>query len=91
MPVLIGHHEVVSGGYKPMTYLEANRIVNRVIAEVSGTVKTKGITELSHELRGGMSDYQYVVNCLVSTAYNAVRAMPGFDLSYAEFHSRVTA
>lgn len=71
-----------------MNHLEASKIIDRVIAEVSGTIRTNGIQELDHAQRGGMSDYLYVVDCLVATAYNAVRALPGFALSYGEFHTR---
>jgi hypothetical protein len=61
--------------------------VNRIISEVAGTIATNGIQELSHEERGGISEYDYVHNCLVSTAYNASRTM--HDLSYGEFWDRV--
>jgi hypothetical protein len=74
-----------------MNHLEASKIIDRVIAEVAGTIRTNGIQELDHAQRGGMSDYLYVVDCLVATAYNAVRALPGFALSYGEFHTRATA
>ena len=74
-----------------MNHLEASKIIDRVIAEVAGTIRTNGIQELDHEQRGGMSTYLYVVDCLVATAYNAVRALPGFALSYGEFHARATA
>lgn len=68
-----------------MDYLDTTRVVNRVISEVGGTIATSGIQELSHEERGGISNFSYVLTCLYSTAYNAVRAMPGFDMSYHEF------
>lgn len=72
-------------------YAHTTQVVNRIIDEVAGTIRTNGIQELDHEQRGGMSTYLYVVDCLVATAYNAVRALPGFALSYGEFHARATA
>lgn len=66
-------------------------IVNRVISEVAGTIATNGIQELSSEERGGISTRGYVCVCLKSTAYNAVRSMPGFDMSYGEFCRDVDA
>jgi hypothetical protein len=68
-----------------MTALRTSRIVARVIKEVAGTISTNGIQELSKEERGGVSQFGYVRVCLMSTAYNAVRAMPGFNLSYNDF------
>lgn len=68
-----------------MDYLDTNRVVKRVISEVGGTIATNGIQELSREERGGISTFGYVRTCLYATAYNAVRAMPGFDMSYNEF------
>jgi hypothetical protein len=61
--------------------------MNRIISEVAGTIATNWIQELSHEARGGVSDYDYVCNCLISTAYNASRTT--HDLSYGEFWDRV--
>ena len=61
-----------------MNSLEANRIVVRVINEVAGTAQTNGIRELGS-----------IYNCLVSTAYNAVRSLPGFSYSYNEFFAAV--
>jgi hypothetical protein len=72
-----------------MTYLESAQIVARVVAEVAGTIQTCGIQQLSHEERSGMSDYLYVRNCLISTAYNACRSFPGFNLSRNEFFQDV--
>jgi hypothetical protein len=72
-------------------YAHTTQVVNRIIDEVAGTIRTNGIQELDHEQRGGMSTYLYVVDCLVATAYNACRALPGFALSYGEFHTRATA
>lgn len=72
-------------------------IVNRVISEVAGTIATiatiatNGIQELSAEERGGISTRGYVCVCLKSTAYNAVRSMHGFDMSYGEFCRYVDA
>ena len=60
-------------------------VVNRVIMEVAGTISTNGIQELSAEDRGGISTRGYVCVCLKSTAYNAVRSMPNFNMSYGEF------
>ncbi len=60
-------------------------VVNRVIQEVAGTIATKGIQELSSEERGGISTRGYVCVCLKATAYNSVRSMPGFDMSYGDF------
>jgi hypothetical protein len=74
-----------------MNALEANRIVKRVISEVAGTIVTNGIWELSHVERGGVSEFGYVQGCLISTAYNAVRALPGFNHSYSEFFTAVEA
>ena len=74
-----------------MDSLESGRIVKRVISEVAGTISTNGIQELSHEERGGMSDYLYVRDCLVMTAYNAVRALPGFNMTVNEFYRAVDA
>ena len=74
-----------------MTYLDTSKIVARVIAEVSGTIATNGIQELSREERGGVSTFGYVRNCLIATAYNAVRALPGFNMSYGEFSRQVEA
>jgi hypothetical protein len=72
-------------------YAHTTQVVNRIIDEVAGTIRTNGIQELDHEQRGGMSTYLYVVDCLVATAYNVCRALPGFALSYGEFHARATA
>lgn len=72
-----------------MTALETTRIVNRVIAEVAGTISTNGIQELSHEERGGVSAFGYVRSCLIATAYNAVRALPNFNLSLNGFSNDV--
>lgn len=62
-----------------------HEVVNRVICEVAGTISTNGIQELNSEERGGISTRGYVCVCLKATAYNAVRAMPDFDMSYGEF------
>lgn len=72
-----------------MTLLGTNRIVNRVISEVGGTIATNGIQELNHEESGGVSQFGYVRACLVATAYNSVRAMQGFDYSYEAFFKAV--
>jgi hypothetical protein len=64
-------------------------IVNRVIQEVAGTIATNSIQELSAEERGGISTRGYVCVCLKSTAHNAVRSMPEFDMSYGEFCRQV--
>jgi hypothetical protein len=72
-----------------MTYLETSKITARVVAEVAGTIATNGIHELPRELRAGTSTFIYVKNCLISTAYNALRAMPGFNYSYSEFFADV--
>ena len=74
-----------------MTYLETSRITQRVIAEVAGTITTNGIQELSHEERGGVSAFGYVRQCLISTAYNSLRALPGFNYSFGEFFRAVEA
>lgn len=63
----------------------ASKVIDRVIAEVAGTLLTNGIRELDSTERGGMSDRIYVRSCIVGTAYNAVRAYPGFAMSYNEF------
>lgn len=72
-----------------MNNLDTNKIVNRVISEVGGTIATHGIQVLNHEERGGVSEFGYVRACLVSTAYNSVRAMPGFSYSYNGFFQAV--
>jgi len=72
-----------------MTYQHTSGVSARVISEVAGTIATNGIQELSHFENGGVSTFGYVRNCLISTAYNAIRAMDGFDLSYGEFFDRV--
>ena len=74
-----------------MNSLESGRIVKRVISEAAGTISTNGIQELSREERGGVSDYLYVRDCLVMTAYNAVRALPGFNMTVNEFYRAVDA
>ena len=72
-----------------MTYLETSKIVTRVISETAGTIATNGIHELPREMVGGTSTFIYVRNCIISTAYNAVRALPGFSYSYSEFWNDV--
>ena len=74
-----------------MTQLQASRITSRVIAEVAGTIATNGIQELDHTERGGVSTFGYVRNCLIATAYNSVRALPGFNFSYSDFWNLVEA
>lgn len=64
---------------------QTHAIVNRVISEVAGTIATNGIQELSNEMRGGVSTRLYVCVCLKSTAYNSIRALPHFDMSYGDF------
>jgi hypothetical protein len=61
------------------------RIVNRVISEVAGTIQTNGIWELSR--MGAVSSFTYVSNCIIATAYNALRDRN--DMSYGEFHDLV--
>lgn len=51
-------------------------VVKRVIMEVAGTIATNGIHDLDKTERGGVSQFGYVRACLMSTAYNALRAMP---------------
>ena len=72
-----------------MNALQAGQIIKRVISEVAGTIATNGIQELSHEEQGGVSSFGYVRNCLISTAYKSVRALPGFNYSYGEFFREV--
>lgn len=74
-----------------MTYAQTSLIVDRIVAEVAGTIATNGIQELSKEERGGMSSFLYVRNCLVATAYNSARSYPGFSHSYSEFFDAVMA
>ena len=73
----------------PLTALDTAKIVWRVIAEVGGTIATNGIQELSKEERGGVSQFGYVRACLISTAYNGVRALPNFTMSYNAFFAAV--
>ena len=72
-----------------MIALHTSKVVNRVIAEVAGTISTNGIQELSKEECGGVSAFGYVRSCLIATAYNAVRAMPGFNSTYNQFANDV--
>jgi len=66
-------------------------VIKRVIAEVAGTIATNGIQELSREERGGVSTFGYVRNCIIATAYNALRDRDDFNMSYAEFFRAVEA
>lgn len=72
-----------------MNHLDTNRVVNRVISEVGGTIATNGIQDLNKQESGGVSQFGYVRACLVSTAYNSVRAMPGFNYSFDAFFKAV--
>lgn len=74
-----------------MDYLQASKITARVIAETAGTIKTNGIQELDHTERGGVSSYSYVYSCIVMTAYNALRALPGFSYTVNDFYKAVEA
>lgn len=74
-----------------MTALDTHRIVARVILEVGGTIATNGIQELHHTERGGVSTFGYVRGCLYSTAYNGVRELPNFNMSYDDFCKAVDA
>ncbi len=65
------------------------QVVIRVIAEVAATIATDGIQQLSSVERCGISDRGYVEVCLKATAYNSVRSMPEFDMSYGEFGKAV--
>ena len=66
-------------------------VVKRVILEVAGTIATNGIQDLDKTERGGVSQFGYVRACLMSTAYNALRAMPNFGDSYNAFCNAVLA
>ena len=66
-------------------------VVKRVIMEVAGTIATNGIQDLDKTERGGVSQFGYVRACLMSTAYNALRAMPNFGDSYNAFCNAVLA
>lgn len=68
---------------------DTSAVVRRVILEVAGTIATNGIQELSRD--GDMSQFGYVRACLMSTAYNALRAMPGFSESYGGFCNAILA
>jgi hypothetical protein len=69
--------------------LETSQIVKRVIAETAGTIGTNGIQELDKTENGGVSTFNYVHSCIVMTAYNAVRALPGFSMTVNEFFKAV--
>ena len=73
-----------------MTHLDTSKITARVIREVAGTIATNGIQELDKTERGGVSQFGYVRACLMSTAYNALRAMPG-SMAYGPFCDAVLA
>lgn len=74
-----------------MPYQHTVEVTKRVILEVAGTIATNGIQDLDKTERGGVSQFGYVRACLMSTAYNALRAMPGFDESYGSFCKAVLA
>jgi hypothetical protein len=74
-----------------MTALRTSKIVARVILEVAGTISTNGIQELSRVERAGSSEYLYVRNCLIATAYNTARSYPNFNMSMSAFHEAVCA
>lgn len=69
--------------------VDTTKVTTRVIREVAGTIATNGIQELDKTERGGASQFGYVRACLTATAYNALRAMPGFSMSYGEFFAAV--
>jgi len=73
-----------------MTHLDTSKITARVIREVAGTIATNGIQELDKTERGGVSQFGYVRACLMATAYNALRAMPG-SMAYGPFCDAVLA
>ena len=60
-----------------------SQVIDRVILEVAGTIATNGIQELSRD--GDMNQFSYVRACLMATAYNSLRAMPSFSISYGAF------
>ena len=73
-----------------MTHLDTSKITARIIREVAGTIATNGIQELDKTERGGVSQFGYVRACLMATAYNALRAMPG-SMAYGPFCDAVLA
>jgi hypothetical protein len=73
-----------------MTHLDTSKITARVIREVAGTIATNGIQDLNKTETGGVSQFGYVRACLMSTAYNALRAMPG-SMAYGPFCDAVLA
>jgi hypothetical protein len=70
---------------------DTSAVINRVILEVAGTIATNGIQDLDKTERGGVSEFGYVRACLMSTAYNALRAMPNFNESYRKFCDAILA
>ena len=62
-----------------------SQVIDRVILEVAGTIATNGIQELDRIEGGGVSSFSYVRACLMATAYNSLRAMPRFSISYGAF------
>lgn len=72
-----------------MVMADTAAVIRRVVMEVAGTIATNGIQELSRD--GAMCQFDYVRSCLIATAYNSLRAMPGFSESYGEFWDAVIA
>ena len=62
-----------------------------MIDRAAAIIATNGIQELSHEIRGGMSDFIYVRGALIEIAYHQLDTADKLKMNESEFYDEVLA